>query len=340
MIVVSVNDRFTMRRNHADAFISPSGSPFAKRVQSDMALQNPADRLSEQFNQMVTSSENHQHSDSDKENMGNNASFTTSNTVQPTKTSRPFRADQTIHKMLDEKKTAVRHDPFNFRRFERPSVKMQPEWHRINDVIVNSFGTSVEEICRKLEEQMYDKVAGRITGLCLQLLDKATKNSNGTERSPPLASPQEFLEMNGTIEKRYVTAFANIVSNFREQIYGVFEIPQIDMEDAEAIQRKVNEKHAQLLGKFGEAAAQNKKLAEQRAINAGLDFVLAKLDEQIAEYQTFVDFLEEDAKASATLLQTESGLADVCRALKQHKDLREFEESLRNNMDGLRSVTP
>lgn len=94
--------------------------------------------------------------------------------------------------------------------------------------------------------------------------------------------------------------FASVVS-LQEKIYGVFEIPQIDMADAEAIQRKVNEKHAQLIGKFGEAAAQNKKLAEQRAINAGLELVLAKLDEQIAEYQKFVDFLEEDAKASGTV---------------------------------------
>ena len=78
----------------------------------------------------------------------------------------------------------------------------------------------------------------------------------------------------------------------------MFEIPKVQVEDSEALRKEIGEKHAALIGQLSEASTSNKKLAEQRAINAGLDLVLAKLDEQIIEYQKFVHFMEDDAKAS------------------------------------------
>ena len=66
-----------------------------------------------------------------------------------------------------------------------------------------------------VEEQVYDKVAGQVTGLYISLMQKAIKTTDGAERSPPLATIDEFLCLKKIIEKKYITAFDQVVGSFR-----------------------------------------------------------------------------------------------------------------------------
>ncbi|OQV25292.1 hypothetical protein BV898_00975 [Hypsibius exemplaris] len=217
-------------------------------------------------------------------------------------------------------------------QFEVASVKMDPEWRKTDDRLLELGRGTVEMYCGEVEDEARHVVSSNL----VHLMAEMTKSKNG---SKSLATEELLCSLNRTVEANFRNeTFPKAVANFRRNLYEAFA-PRDDFDDGFNQDLQVpleedDEEHPEetlnnlesLLKQLRLASARNVAIAKQRQRNARLKYILGQLDMQIRSYRNFLDFLQAESDKIETVAEIQDGLSCLARAKEQHEELRLFRQ--------------